>query len=696
MRRSLPLVLASFVTLGCGDPSPSPVDAAMRQDAGVGDDAFAAMDAGPSGPARALFDLDATETDFFAFPFPSDLRLEADGTPDMAGFPSSTTSIVGDLLELAETRPRWPTVPVAFFRFTAPLAERSPDDVIAPEASSPFLLVDVDPSSPSRGELVPTIARTLASDRYAGASLVAVAAVPGWVLHPNRRYAFVVRRDAMGWDDGPIEAEPTIAALLRGETPSATWGADAAALYAPLRETLGTLGIAPDDVATATVFTTGDVVADLRTMVDGVRARDEVTIEGLALDPSDGDDHARYCELLGTVSMPQFQEGTPDFDTEGHFVIGADGLPVEQRRESVPVVVTIPRGEMPASGFPVYLYIHGSGGIAAQVVDRGPYGRDGIEARGEGPAHEVAQHGIAAVGTAMPLSPDRLPGASAIAYINFANLDAFPFTFHQGVIEQALLLDAMQALRLDPATLGACTGVTLPAGATEIRFDFEHVLAGGQSMGAMYVNMLGAIDPRPTALVPTGAGGFWSYMILETELLPNTRSALGSVLRVEGDSLSHLHPAMHLLQLAWESADPMVFMPRISRRPLAGIDARPIYEVVGEGDSYFPTVLYDAIALAYGHRQAGEEVWPTMQPRLAWGGLEGFESYPIANNLENEAGARYTGAVIQSAGDGFSDAHNVFMQVPEVRHQWSCFLASAVAGTATIPAPAAPGTPCTR
>jgi hypothetical protein len=682
------------VTLGCGDPSPPPVDAPSLEDAGVAEDAFAPMDAGPSGPARAVFDLDATETDFFAFPFPSDLRLDADGTPDMAGFPSSSTSIVSDLLELAETRPRWPTVPVAFFRFTAPLAERSPDDVIAPEASSPFLLVDVDPSSPSRGELVPTIARTLAPDRYAGSSLVAVAAVPGWVLHANRRYAFVVRRDAMGWDDGTIDGEPIVAQLLAGETPSGSWGAEAVALYAPLRETLTTLGIAPDDVATATVFTTGDVVADLRTMVDGVRARDEVTIDGLALDPSDGDDHPRYCELLGTVSMPQFQEGTPDFDTEGHFVIGADGLPVEQRREEVPVVVTIPRGEMPAAGFPLYLYIHGSGGIAAQVVDRGPYGRDGIEARGEGPAHEVAQHGIAAVGAAMPLSPDRLPGASPIAYINFANLDAFPFTFHQGVIEQALLLDAMEALRIDPATLGACTGVTLPPGASEIRFDFDHLLAGGQSMGAMYVNLLGATDARPTALVPTGAGGFWSYMILETELLPSTRSALGSVLRVDGDSLSHLHPAMHLLQLAWESADPMVFMPRISRRPLAGIGARPIYEVVGQGDSYFPTVLFDAIALAYGHRQAGEEVWPTMQPRLAWGGLDGFEPYPIADNLENEMGARYTGAVIQSAGDGFSDPHNVFMQVLEVRYQWSCFLASAVAGTATIPAPASPGTPC--
>jgi hypothetical protein len=694
MRCQGPLLLASIVALGCGDPPLTPADAALALDASS--DAAVPDDAGPSGPSRALFDLDSTAMDFFGFPFPSDLRLEADGTPDMSGFPSRSTSIVSDLLELADTRPRWPTIPVAFFRFTAPLAERREEDVLAPDARSPFLLVDVDPASPSRGELVPTIARTLPSDRFAGEALLAVAAVPGWVLHPDRLYAFVVRRDAMGQDGGPIETEPVLQALLSGEAPTAGWGADALALYAPLRETLGTLGIAPEEVASATVFTTGDVVADLRALVDGVRERDSVRIEGLALDRADGDDHPRYCELLGSVAMPQFQAGTPDFDTEGHFVTGADGLPVEQRREEVPVVVTIPRGEMPAAGFPVYLYIHGSGGVASQVVDRGPYGRDGVAARGEGPAHVVAEHGIAAIGAAMPLSPDRLPGASEIAYINFANLDAFPFTFHQGVIEQALLLDALASLRIDPATLGTCTGVTLPRGSTEIRFDFDHLLAGGQSMGAMYVNMLGAVDPRPTALVPTGAGGFWSYMILETELLPNTRALLGSVLRVVPDNLTHLHPGMHLLQLAWESADPMVFMPRISRRPLTGIAARPIYEVVGQGDSYFPTVLFDAIALAYGHRQAGEEVWPTMQPRLRWGGLGGLETFPISGNLESESGARYTGAVIQSAGDGFSDGHNVFMQVPEVRQQWSCFLASAVAGEAIIAAPAAPGTPCPR
>lgn len=694
--RSATFAFTSLLFLGCGGPADEPLDAASAHDAGTQEDApdAAAQDAGPSGPARARFDLEGVSSDFFAFPFPSDLRLDADGTPAMAGFPSATAAIVRDLVELAEVRPGWPTVPVGFFRFTAPIAPRFAEDVIAAEVASPFLLIDVDPDSPDRGELIPTTALSLQNDRFSGANLVAVGPVPGWVLHPQRRYAFVVRTSALSWDGGPIEAEPTIQALLAGETPSQPWGADAAALYAPLRETLGTLGVAPAEVATATVFTTADVVADLRTLVERVRASTSVSIEGLTLDPSDGDDHARYCELVGTVSMPQYQEGTPPFNTEGHFVLDATGLPTELRRESVPVVVTIPKTPMPAAGYPVYLYIHGSGGVAAQVVDRGPYGLDGVSALGEGPAHVVAEHGIAAVGAAMPLSPDRLPGAGDTEYLNFANLGAFPYTFHQGVIEQALLLDAMESLRISPSALAGCAGVTLPPEAEAVRFDFTHLLAGGQSMGAMYVNMLGAVDPRPTALVPTGAGGYWSYMILETALLANPRGALGAVLRVDGETLSHLHPAMHTLQLAWESADPMVFVPRISHRPLEGVPPRPIYQVVGQNDSYFSTGLFDAMALAYAHPQAGTEVWPTMQPRLALAGLDGLISYPVLDNLTGAGAGAYTGAVIQSAGDGFSDGHNVFMQVPEVRQQWGCFLASAVAGRARIAAPAAPGTAC--
>ncbi len=61
---------------------------------------------------------------------------------------------------------------------------------------------------------------------------------------------------------------------------------------------------------------------------------------------------------------------------------------------------------------------------------------DGMPTKGEGPAHVLAAHGFASVGCAHPVNPERLPGASDTAYLNFDNLAAFRDTFRQGVIEQ--------------------------------------------------------------------------------------------------------------------------------------------------------------------------------------------------------------------------------------------------------------------
>ena len=50
------------------------------------------------------------------------------------------------------------------------------------------------------------------------------------------------------------------------------------------------------------------------------------------------------------------------------------------------------------------------------------------------------RYGIAAVSAALPVNPERLPGATDYAYLNLQNLTAFPYTFQQGVFEQRLLL----------------------------------------------------------------------------------------------------------------------------------------------------------------------------------------------------------------------------------------------------------------
>lgn len=656
------------------------------------------LDAGPSGPAELVLDLDSgadTSETFFDIPWPSDMRLDPDGTPDLTGYPTiASLELTNALLRIADERPGYPVNPVASFRFTAPLADANGADVIAASTDAPVLLIDVDPDSPNRGRLIPTVARTHMSDTYTGDNLLSVAPRPGFILHPDTTYAALVMTSFNDADGEPLLVTEALATLAADGTPEGSRGAEAASLYAPMWETLDTLTIPRTDVAAATVFTTGDVVRDTYELSNRVLDAETITLDALRLDPTDGTDHERFCELVAEIDFPQYQRGTPPFNTEGTFDIGDDGLPIEQRTETALVHLTIPKQPMPENGYPMMVYFHGSGGIAPQVVDRSPISSSGMQPRGEGPAHVIAEHGFASVGASLPLSPDRLPGASAIEYINLSNLSAFRDTFRQGVIEQRLMIRLLRELEISPATLAGCDGPELPAGETMYRFDPDHFVGMGQSMGGMYTNMIGAVEPTLEALVPTGAGGHWSYFILETSLIPGVKRLLASVLRVIEANLTFLHPSIHLLALGWEGAEPLAYMPRIARRPLEGIPARPIYEPVGEDDEYFPIQVYDAVVLAYGHPQAGDEVWPSMQEALALDGLDGFQDYNISNNLTNERGEAYTGVAVQYAPD-FTNGHYIYMQLEEVRYQWGCFLRTVLdTGVGVVPAPAALGTPC--
>jgi hypothetical protein len=204
-------------------------------------------------------------------------------------------------------------------------------------------------------------------------------------------------------------------------------------------------------------------------------------------------------------------------------------------------------------------------------------------------------------------------------------------------------------------------------------------------MGGMYTNMIGAIEPRYGALTPFGAGGYWNMMILDTALIPGSRALLGTVFGTDSDTLTFMHPAMNLLELGWEIADPINSMARIQRRPLPGIAARHLYEPIGLDDKYFPNAIFDAAALAYGNQQAGEMVWPGTQDALKLDSMDGLLSYPV----------RDKGVVVQYTDGGIVDAHQIYRQLDEVKYQYGCFLASYMRdGVPTVYAPAAITSAC--
>jgi dienelactone hydrolase len=711
MRAQTVMSLVLALSAGCSsDPAPPPADAAVTVDGGAASDA---PDGGALpvdvnlGPARAVFDLDADTaepTHFYDLPFPSDLRRTAAGGPDYAGLPiPATAGLVRSAVPVAQDRPGFPVIPVGWFRFDGALAARALSDVIPAAATSPVLLLDIDPRSPERGRLIPTVAATLVEDGYTPEDVLAVAPVPGFVLRGGRTYAFVLTNALRDAGDRAVVGSAALAELREGRTPAGRRGAAAAALYAPLWETLRTSSIDPATVVAATVFTTGDVVAETARLGDRVVERFDVTVDGLALAPGDTPTtHPRFCELRATVTMPQFQFGAPPFNTDGLMRVGADGVPMTTTYASpanyarVPVVVTLPRGPMPAEGYPLVMMIHGSGGYSDEAVSRGTWrprsathpctttrpsyynrvdsygGLMGCYTPDQGPAYYLAPRGFAVVGAAMPVNPERLPGASGFAYLNLTNPSAMRDTFRQGLFEQRLLLEALTRLRIPAETVAACAGATLPAGVTEGRLDAARLVVMGQSMGGMYTHFMAATEPRVRGAIPTGGGGHWSRFIFESQIIPGVGSLIGTLL--QGRSLSFVHPAMGLLQTLWEPVDPAVYVSRISRDMLPGKTPVSAYVPVGRGDSYFSTSTFDEIALAYGHPQGGREVWPGMQSALGLDGRSGLAPYPIAGNLMRGMPATaITSAVVQYEGDGLYDPHAIFTQLDAVKVQYGCF-----------------------
>jgi hypothetical protein len=620
------------------------------------------------------FDLDsafATGPTYWDLPYPSDLRLAADGTVDLTGFPNRRElPVVTDLLAGAKRRAGFPVMPIAYIKFTDTAPEHDLSQ-ITPDAR----ILDIDPNSPELGTTYPVVAQTLVEDDYTGKGLVALAPFPGLVLRATTRYAFVVDKTFAPGVDVPEQFADLVA--KRSSNDKATQ------LYAPLWSQLGST----DNVLVATVFTTGDEVAVLQQRSEAVRSH-HVTIDNLHVDPVDGAAHDGYCELLATVTFPQFQTGTQPFDHDGVFVYDANGVPQQQGMMTVPLTITIPNGPMPANGWPLWQFFHGSGGASSDIVDDGPsLTADSAPLVGEGPGAVVARRGIAAASSAMPLNPERLTNASNYAYLNFNNLSAFPFTFQQGVFEQRMLLDALVDLQIPATTVASCTGLAQ----TTHHFDALKLVAGGHSMGGMYTNMIAAVEPRFGAITPFGAGGFWNLMILETAILPGAHDLLSSILGVDGDHVAFTHPALGLIEQGWEIADPINSMARLIRRPLPGTTARHVYEPIGMDDKFFPDDVFDATALAYGNREAGDLVWPTTQTSLAVDHLDGMMSYPVVANHA----AQTTAVVVQYHDDGILDAHYIHRQLDAVKYQYGCFLQTFLRdGVPTVPAPAAVSAAC--
>ena len=604
----------------------------------------------------ALFEVPRAGTpvsDFYALPFPNDIRRDDAGHPMLADYPRPV-GLVGLYVDACQTLDGFGTNAAIFTRFSTSIAGANlPAD---PEASraddASVYLVDVDPASPARGQKHPI---RLRFQDYAGwtigANWLAAMPFPGFPLRERTTYALVVT-DRINTGALAIGPAPDLEAILGAAVPADPDLARARARYQPLLAWLDEPGGDERvDVVSAAVFTTQSVtgiMAGLRTVA---RALPAPVAREVARTES-GDPYAWY---TGVYDGPSFQTGTVPYlgpDDGGDIVLGDDGLPLVQRMEPIRFATTVPLGPTPAGGWPVVIYAHGTGGDYQSFVS------DGTAAR-------LAAQGLAVVSIDQVLHGPRNPaGDPEVNFFNFQN----PASARNNAIQGAA--DDFTVVRL-------IEGFRHVDGDRTIRFDPDRIYFFGHSQGGLTGPPFVAYEPRVQGSVLSGAGGILVYALLNKTEPVDIASLVAAV--VIDNPLDEFNPVLSLLQTWIERADAVNYGPLLVREPPDGLTARPVFQTMGFVDHYTPLPTIEALAVAIG----GDHVQPAIEPieGLALRG-RGPVSAPVTGNLDG------TTAVLVQYQATRSDGHFVVFDVPAAQVQSARFLGTlATSGAATVVAP---------
>ena len=629
-------------------------------------------------PARAVAPVfDAASGGFFDLPFPHELRRDPDGTVSIAGFPFPSSPLVDQYRDAIETTPGFGIASGVFFRFDGAIdpASLPADPETSRQPGASVFLLDMDPQSPARGTRLPlwTDFRA-AADAYRPGNLLTLMPVPGFTLTPGILYAAVVTDAVLDTSAAPVTVAPAIGRLATG-APSGAFESASEPLYETLWRQLETReGLSRTHVVTATVFRAGRPADTLDAAAQLLRRRALPDASGLVETSV-----TSRCRLVGgEVMLPQFQNGTPPFSTAGTgaFVVGPDGVPIVQREEPVRVLLCVPQEpadgslSMPRRGWPVVLYMHGTGGSRASFVN-------------EGIADRLAALGIASMSFDQPMHGTR-PGVPDDFY-NVLNPLAFRDNSRQSAVEGLVLAELMGRLRFAPSafTLASSPGFVAPA--KEVRFDRRRRSFFGHSQGATVGPLLLAVGKGLEGGVISAGGGSLLLNVLTRDaplLAGLTAKQLVELLL--GVPVDVFHPALHLIQMGGEVSDPLGYVDRFAVRRRGR--ALSVLFTHGMLDPDVPTTLtasmvvaarYPLVAPIYPNR-----VFPALpgydyQEVFALAGLPVLTP-PVTGNF-----GRATGGLVLFELDG----HFPVFDNPDAIAQWTGFMDTlAHERPATIPA----------
>ncbi len=649
-RRSVFLGLLLAAMLGCdgaatGAADAGAADATASADGSAFDPKVTVHPPGMVYGATARYDLAAT--DWHAVPFPTDQRRAVDGTLNLEGFPAPKTGEMAALLKsyllFAKTELRGFSVqPTVYVEFSGPLdVKKLPGPLGSAKGDSAIQLVNIDDGSPGYGQAteVRTAVSPTTRGMYLVPNLLMVQPVWGKPLRTSTVYALVVRR-GLGDATGKVLSQPKVLKDI-----FAAWQADkapkdaATAAYAqtllPLRQAIagGKLAVPYDDIAAATVFSTGNPTSQLTSMATWVRQQWKP-------DPAVGWKVAKkttkYWLLEASYRSPNFQHGKCPYDDggSGGFQYDGQGNPKIAFEEMLRVSVLLPvdRPNDVGGKTPLVLSAHGTGGDWLSYINGGKFKI----------SEQLSSVGLAIASIDQPMhgprcDPPLKDEALDTKTFNFINITAGRSGFRQSALDSvAMARMARQGLLDVPAEFS-------PDG-KPLQFDPARLMFIGHSQGGLSGSLLAAVEPDITTFVLSGAGAGLSLTVMQRKDPLDISALVSTVMQLEPGELNEFHPAISLVQALADATDPLAYGHLVFARP-TGIKPPNLLLTEGLLDKATPADTSEALAACMGLDVLGPKVHFS-DALVANKALEVFA--PVQENLTKN-GFAVTGLVSQWA-----------------------------------------------
>ena len=593
---------------------------------------------------------------FFSLPWPNDIRMVA-GHIDLTGFPGSSNALVNTILTAGSANTAaFGTNAALFFQSsvnidpaTLPSAAQSVTD------GATAMLVNLDDPSAARIPL-------LVDFRVAGTPLrpprlLTLLPYPGHPLTGANRYAAIlfngIASAGYSLTQSPLVAELDDAWNATKPVDATAW----AALQAQRNDVYSYVNMYTDwsaaEVVAFTVFTTQNPVAEMEAIVAAIENLPAPTPISRTSGNCAGSPGANRTMISGSLGLPKWQQGDfPYMSTaDGGGIVVMSGQAVQQGTETVAFELTLPCGSPPANGWPILLFMDGTG--ASANVNDIPY--LGINnASSPGLPYVVA--------TIAPLySGDRyVPGLpipynqSEFLYFNYLNPLAGRTNQLQQASEMIYLRRVIEGLTFSPSEAGT---------AVLVETDDSIVVIAGHSQGALTTPHVLAVDPSFTGgFISAGGGGLYNTVLHRGDIRP----LIDFILTTPPGELDMFHPVVHVLQVLAEGGDAANYAPHV--------DTAHVLSLGGKIDGCSPLEVVSVIGTAMGLSVVNPQVHPMF-------GSASFEppvaTLPVTGNLP---GPR-TGVTVELNTGHFGAVTN-----PDLGRSFVTSLATGAVPTVNVPA----------